>query len=124
MKIGLVDLDTSHARCWIPIERELGHEIVGVWAGSSVHPAGFADNFAAEQRIARVYPCLTDMVADVDCAIIHSCDWDTHVAKARPFIEAGKAVLIDKPIAGNARDLRQFEAWAQQGARLSGGSAL
>jgi len=38
MKIGIVDLDTSHPQNWIPIERELGHEIVGLWDGGSVHP--------------------------------------------------------------------------------------
>ena len=64
------------------------------------------------------------MVKDVDCAMIHGCDWDTHVEKARPFVEAGKSVLIDKPIAGNLRDLRQFQAWAKQGARITGGSSL
>jgi len=31
MKIGIVDLDTSHPQNWIPIERELGHEVVGLW---------------------------------------------------------------------------------------------
>ena len=36
------------------------------------------------------------MVAAVDGAIVHSCDWDTHITKARPFVEAGKSVLIDK----------------------------
>ncbi|MGC8784088.1 MAG: hypothetical protein ACP5RN_06855 [Armatimonadota bacterium] len=32
MRIGIVDLDTSHPPSWIPIERELGHEIAGVRA--------------------------------------------------------------------------------------------
>lgn len=26
MRIGLVDLDTSHPENWIPLERELGHD--------------------------------------------------------------------------------------------------
>ena len=38
MKIGIVDLDTSHPQAWIPIEREMGHEVIGVWDGGSVHP--------------------------------------------------------------------------------------
>ena len=41
MRIGVVDLDTSHPQNWIPIERELGHEVVGVWDGGSVHPAEY-----------------------------------------------------------------------------------
>jgi hypothetical protein len=64
------------------------------------------------------------MVPDVDCAIIHSCDWDTHVQKARPFVEAGKAVLLDKPIAGSPADLATILEWARGGARITGGSSL
>lgn len=124
MRIGIVDLDTSHPQNWVPIERELGHEVVGVWDGGSVHPAGYAEKFAREHRIPRVYPTLEEMAREVDCAILHGCDWDTHIAKARPFIEAGKAVLVDKPLAGNLRDLNQLRRWAQAGARISGGSSL
>ncbi|MCP4640655.1 MAG: Gfo/Idh/MocA family oxidoreductase [bacterium] len=124
MKIGIVDLDTSHPAAWIPIERELGHEVVGVWDGGSVHPAGYAESFAAEHSIPRVFASLDEIVPEVDCAVIHACDWDTRVSKARPFVEAGKAVLADKPVVGNAADLIQFEEWAAQGARITGGSSL
>ena len=124
MRIGVVDVDTSHPQNWIPIERELGHEVVGVWDGGSVHPPEYVRQFAQEHDLPRVFESLDDMVGEVDCAVIHGCDWDTHVAKARPFVEAGKGVLIDKPVAGNARDLGQFLAWAGDGARITGGSSL
>jgi len=124
MRIGLVDLDTSHPKAWIPIERELGHEVAGVWDGGSVHPAGYAQTFAEEMSIPQVFDSLEAMADAVDCAIIHGCDWDTHVDKARPFVAAGKAVLVDKPLAGNLRDLEQLVAWANDGARITGGSAL
>jgi predicted dehydrogenase len=124
MKLGLVDLDTSHPAAWIPIERELGHEIAGVWDGGSVHPKGYAEKFAAEHKIPRVYGSLAEMARDVDCAVLHGCDWDTHVEKARPFLEHGRSVLIDKPIAGNARDLKVLAHEARRGARITGGSSL
>mgnify|MGYP005855061501 CR=1 FL=1 len=124
MRIGLVDLDTSHPAAWVPLERELGHTVLGVWDGGSVHPAGYAERFAREHGIPHVFPTLEAMAAEVDCAILHGCDWDTRIAKARPFIEAGRALLIDKPLAGNRRDLEQLGAWVQAGARLTGGSSL
>jgi hypothetical protein len=124
VRIGVVDLDTSHPGAWIPIERELGHEIVGVWDGGSVHPAGYAERFAQEHGIPRVYSSLAAMATDADCALIHGCDWDTHLAKARPFLEAGKSVLLDKPLAGNVADIRELRRLADGGARISGGSAL
>lgn len=124
MKIGIVDLDTSHPQNWIPILRDLGHEIVGIWDGGAVHPAEYVRSFAQERGIPRVYASLSEMVSEVDGAIIHGCDWDTHLQKARPFVEAGKSVLIDKPIAGCLRDLKQMLAWSREGARVSGGSSL
>jgi hypothetical protein len=124
MKIGIVDLDTSHPQNWIPLERELGHEVAGVWDGGSVHPPAYVEKFAAEHGIPRVYESLEAMAGEVDCAVIHGCDWDTHVEKARPFVEAGKSVLIDKPMAGNPRHLRQLRQWTRDGARITGGSSL
>lgn len=123
MKIGVVDVDTSHPQSWIPIERDLGHDVTCLWDGGAVHPKNYVEKFAADHKL-RLCASLEDMVEQVDCAIIHACDWDTHVAKARPFVEAGKAVLIDKPVAGSVADLNQFQAWVDKGARISGGSSL
>ena len=124
MRIGLVDLDTSHPASWLPHERELGHEVVGVWDGGGVHPAGYAETFAADNGIPCVFPSPEGMVGEIDLAIIHSANWDRHVERARPFVEAGVSVLIDKPLAGNPRDLRQLVQWTENGARISGGSSL
>jgi hypothetical protein len=124
MRIGIVDLDTSHPKSWIPILRELGHEIAGVWDGGSVHPSGYAEQFAQENGISKVFPSVAAMVNEVDCAILHGCDWDTHIEKARPFAEARKSLLIDKPMAGRPKDLEQITAWSKQGVRISGGSSL
>ncbi|MFH1567077.1 MAG: Gfo/Idh/MocA family oxidoreductase [Gemmatimonadota bacterium] len=124
MKIGVVDVDTSHPQNWIPIERDLGHEVVGLWDGGAVHPPAYVADFARQHQVPRVYDRLEDMVADVDCAIVHGCDWDSHVEKARPFVEAGKAVLLDKPMVGNMVDVQQLLDWAAAGKRVSGGSSL
>jgi hypothetical protein len=124
MRIGLVDIDTSHPQNWIPIERdELGHEVIGLWDAGAVHPADYVEQFAKERDL-RIFGSIAEMVPEVDCAIIHGCDWDTHIDKARPFVEAGKSVLIDKPMAGNYRDIRQIVDWVGQGARITGGSSL
>jgi hypothetical protein len=124
MKIGIVDLDTSHPKNWIPIEREMGHEIVGVYDAGEVHPREYVDAFVKEHALGRVYETPDELAEVCDCAIIHGCNWDTHVAKARPFIEADKAVFIDKPMAGNLRDIQQLKVWARQGKRITGGSSL
>ena len=116
MRIGIVDLDTSHPQNWVPIERELGHEIVGVWDSATVRLPGDAEEFAKEHDIPRVFDSYEEMAPEVDCAIIHGADWDLHIEKARPFVEAGKSVLLDKPMAGCLSDLNQIKAWVAAGA--------
>ena len=124
MRIGLVDVDTSHPQNWIPILRDLGHEVVGICDAGDVHPAEYVRDLAAEHAVPALYGTLDAMVDDVDCAIVHACDWDRHVDRARPFVEAGKAALLDKPVVGNLADAQQLLDWAAAGHRVTGGSSL
>ena len=124
--IGFVDLDTSHPGYWTPIIRSLGYHIAGVFDSGTVYPAGHAQQFAAQHQIPRVFTRLDEMAAsdEIDIAIVSSCNWDAHIARAEPFVRAGKAVLLGKPLAGNLRALNQLRAWVHADARLTGGSAL
>jgi hypothetical protein len=124
--IGLVDLDTSHPQAWLPILRSRGYTVSAVYDGGTVYPDGYASEFAHKNDIPLVFDSVEDMAAhpDVHIAIVHSCNWDLHVGRAAPFVAQGKAVLIDKPIAGRLRDLQQLRAWADAGGRITGGSSL
>ncbi|MEK7398652.1 MAG: Gfo/Idh/MocA family oxidoreductase [Candidatus Poribacteria bacterium] len=124
LKIGHVDLDTSHPQSWIPIIRELGHEVVGVFDGGTIYPQGYAKEFAGNNNIPQVFDSLDEMANAVDVAIIHSCNWDLHIQRAEPFINAGKSVLIDKPMIGNLKDAQKLKEWTNQGARITGGSSI
>jgi hypothetical protein len=129
-KLGLVGLCTSHPGHWVPIIRELGREhhldveVRAAWDSSQTRPEGYAGEFCRKLGIPRALERLEDMLAEVDGVIIHTADWGRHVAQARPFVEAGKPVLIDKPLVGNLRDAHQLLAWAAQGKRITGGSSL
>ncbi|MFD0712426.1 Gfo/Idh/MocA family oxidoreductase [Paenibacillus sp. GCM10027626] len=124
IKIGLVDLDTSHPENFVPIIRSMGHEVAAVFDSGAIHPAGYAKAFVDKFGIAAVCGTLEEMVPLVDAVLIHSCNWDVHIERAQPFIDAGKAVFIDKPLAGRVRHLRQMADWVANGALLTGGSAL
>lgn len=124
MKIGLIDLDTSHPGSWIPIIRELGHEVSVVWDGGTVWQSGYAEKFAAEQNIPVVAKSLEEMADLADAVIVHSCNWDLHISRAKYFIERGIPVLVDKPMAGNMADIKQLCRWADAGYRICGGSSL
>ncbi len=124
MKIGIVDLDTSHPAAWIPIERELGHEIVGVFDGGSIHPPEYVQRFAGQHKTPKVFDSLRNMVREVDCAIIHGCDWDKHVEKRGRSLKPAKPCWLTSRSPEILRDLKKFHAWAKQGARITGGSSL
>lgn len=124
MKIGLVDLDTSHPGSWVPILKDLGHRVVGVFDHHDIHPAGYAEQFVREHDAGQVFESLEQMADSVECAVIHGCDWDRHVARAKPFVDAGRTILVDKPMAGCLGDLNQLRRWVDQGVRIGGGSSL
>ncbi len=123
LKIGLVDLDTSHPAAWLPILRDLGQDVVGVFDGGTVWPEGYAAQFAERFAVPRVFHTLEEAADTVDLAILHATNWDLHIPRAEPFLQAGKAVLIDKPIVGNLRDAHTLLEWEHRGARISGGSS-
>jgi len=129
-KLGLVGLCTSHPAKWVPIIRQLAGElhldveVRAAWDSGQTRPEGYAREFCRELEIPRALDRLGDMLEEVDGVIVHTADWDRHVEQARPFVEAGKSVLIDKPVVGNARDARQLMEWAAAGRRITGGSSL
>lgn len=124
LKIGLVDLDTSHPASFIPILRDLGHQVIGVYESGTVWSAGYAEDFVRTHAIPRVFSDLADLADAVDVAIIHTCNWDLHLSRCEPFLAAGKGVLIDKPLVGNLRDAETLLGWADRGGRIFGGSSL
>ncbi len=123
MRIGIADLDTSHPGSWVPIIRELGAEVAGVWDGGKVYPEGYAEYFAKKHEIPRAYSSLEEMIEDVDAVFSQSCDWDVHIERARLAVDAGKAAYVDKPICGNLRDLDEFLRLCARG-RVTGGSSV
>jgi hypothetical protein len=99
-------------------------EIAAVWDSGETRPAKFAEEFAAKFAVPNVSKTLDEMVEMVDGVIVHTTNWDKHIEQARPFVDAGKSVRMDKPIVGNLRDANTFLDWMKQGKRITGGSSL
>ena len=83
-----------------------------------------APHIAAAALIPHVVARPEDVIGAVDAVIIATDDGDDHVGRARPFVEAGLPVFVDKPLATNVADLRQFCRWRQAGARIVSSSGL
>ena len=124
MKLGMIDLDTSHPASWLVVLGEMGHEVTCVFDGGTVYPEGYAREFADAHGIDTVCGEPGEMVGKVDAAIVHSCNWELHLERARPFVEADIPVLIDKPVVGNVADALTLIDWAESGKVITGGSSL
>ena len=65
--------------------------------------------------IAHVVARPEDVLGEVDGVIISTDIGGEHVERARPFIDAGLPLFIDKPLCDNEADLAQFIAWQESG---------
>ena len=129
-RIGLVGLCTSHPEGWVPVMRDLAKEgiadieVVACWDSGETRPADFAQTFARDFNIPYTPAALEEMLPLVDGVIVHTTNWDKHLEQARIFVEANKAVYLDKPVAGNLNEINQILDWIKQGKRVTGGSVL
>ena len=97
-----------------------GARVTHVWTDD---PAD-APKVAAASLIGQVVARPEDVIGEVDAVVIATDDGNDHVRRARPFIEAGLPVFIDKPLATNLDDLRQFVAWQRAGKVLLSTSGM
>jgi predicted dehydrogenase len=88
-----------------------GARVTQVWTDD---PAD-APKVAAASRIESVAARPEEVIGQVDAVIIGTDDGHEHVRRARPFIEAGLPLFVDKPLAINVPDLNQFIRWHQAG---------
>ena len=60
-----------------------------------------------------------DMLGEVDAVIIARDDHETHLELARPSLEAGLYVFIDKPLSLDPEELRFFKPYLEAGKLMS-----
>lgn len=65
-----------------------------------------------------------DVIGKVDAVIIGTDKGWEHVDRAKPFIEAGLPIFIDKPLCDNVEDLVTFIKWQKAGAKIMSSSSL
>ncbi len=65
-----------------------------------------------------------DVIHEVDAVIIPTDIGHEHVERARPFIEAGLPLFIDKPLVDREEHLRQFAEWRRAGKAFLSSSCM
>lgn len=121
---GAVTLDTSHCVSFAEQFRKTGRARYGGVFNDSFRDDDQVRAFMQRYDVDFQARSLDELADKVDAGIIHSCNWDDHVRQARPFVERGKPVFIDKPLTGSLRGCRELEKMASEGATILGCSSV
>ena len=138
IRIGIVDFDTSHV---VEFSKRINHagvsedqwvhggRVVAGYPGvSEITPAETIEAYTAQCRDecgVEIVDRPEALLDKVDAVMIESQCGAVHLERARPFLEAGMPVFIDKPFANTVE-----QAWAlvdladENGARLFSSSSL
>lgn len=127
LRLGMVGLDTSHATAFTKLLNDPtdknhvpGGRVVAAFKGGSrdiesswSRVDGYTRELTEKWGV-KVYDTIEAMCAEVDAVLIESVDGRPHLEQARPVIAAGKAVYIDKPMAGSLKDVIEIFRLARE----------
>jgi predicted dehydrogenase len=97
-----------------------GAKVTHVWTDN---PADAVD-VAKVAQIPNVAERPEDVIGKVDAVLVATDKGFEHVERARPFIEAGIPVFVDKPLCDNRQDLATFSKWVDEGKAILSSSAM
>lgn len=125
LRIGLIGTENSHITHFTRFlnveDRHPGTRAVALVGGRSERNQELAELGGIELIVEEP----AELGDQVDAAIVSTRDGAKHLEHARPLLEAGKAVLVDKPLAASVEDAQELLALAEHsGAVLLSCSAL
>lgn len=103
------------ARLGIP-----GAKVTHVWTDN---PAD-AEDVAKVALVPNVAKRAEDVIGHVDAVLVATDKGFEHVARCKPFIEAGIPIFVDKPLCDNRKDLATFDRWQAEGKPFISSSAM
>lgn len=125
VRIGIIGCENSHADGLARIfNEEKKFEGFAVTAVSG-HYKEENQKIKDKYDIPQIYDNFEDMAGQVDAVVITARDGKYHAGFARPFIDAGLPVYIDKPFTIDIGEAEELIARAEKsGSRICGGSYL
>jgi hypothetical protein len=117
LRLGIIGLDTSHVVAFTKILNDAGNsqhvkgaKVVAAFKGGSPDIPSSRDRIdrftktLVEDYDVKLYPSIEAMCKNVDAVLLESVDGRPHLEQAKPVIEAGLPLFIDKPLAGSLKD--------------------
>ena len=83
-----------------------------------------AKKVAKASKIPNIVKNPEDVIGEVDAVIIATDKGNEHIWRAKPFIDAGLPMFIDKPLADNVEDLKTIIGWVKDGHKIMSSSSL
>ena len=123
-KIAILGCENSHADAFLKFikeKKEFGDvEVVGVYSDSREAAEKLHEKFGVS-----VMDDYADAIGKIDGLVITARHGDNHYKYAKPYIESGIPMFIDKPITVSESEAVEFmRALKASGTRFSGGSSL
>jgi predicted dehydrogenase len=116
-RLGIIGLDTSHVIAFTKILNQEDHKdhvpgarVVAAFKGGSPDVKssysrvdGFTNQLREDYGV-RIMDSIEKLCENVDGILLESVDGRPHLEQARPVIEKGLPLFIDKPVAGSLKD--------------------
>ncbi len=90
-------------------------EVTHVWTQS--HEESM--KIAKASKIGTICKDRDEMIGEVDAVIIARDDYEQHYEMAKPFLEAGMKVFVDKPLSLDINELQYFKPYLENGQLMS-----
>ena len=116
LRAGIIGLTTSHVPAFTNLLNDPKAEgdladvkiVAGFTGGIEDNPSSWdrREKYTEELRKkgVKIYDTIPEMLENVDAVFLEEVDGRPHLEWARPVIEAGKPLFIDKPLAGSLAD--------------------
>jgi len=95
-------------------------QVTHVWT----QDRAISESIARCSGIANIAENYEDMLGQVDAILLTRSDTENHVHMAKPFIDAGIPVFLDKPLASTLEDLDYFAAEVAKGKLIMSCSSM
>ena len=123
-RIAILGCENSHANAFLKFVKENEEfadvEVVGVYSDDSAAAEKLRETFGVP-----VMAEYADAVGKIDGLVITARHGDNHYEYAKPYIDSGIPMFIDKPITVSETDAVAFmKQLKEKGVRISGGSSL